>query len=624
MRSHRQVFTAALLAAFALLGMLAISGRAGPGREIARSDCNFLQKPQDFLEAQQARQALLEQMTYRVASSLPRADAGAGPVAPHNLVDVYTLAKMQRDGVAPARLTSDTEFLRRAYLDLTGRIPSSDAVRAFLADNAPDKRDKLVDALVGSPEYVDRWTMFYGDLLKNTIANSGGNRYYEGRNAFYSYIKQNIAQNTPYHKFMGQMISSTGSSFTDGQANYLVGFRATMGPAQDTYDLMWVNVSQAFLGIQTQDCLLCHNGRGHLDQLDLAGSRGIRSETWKLSAFFSRISMVLASGYPAGTDPPFQITERASGGYQLNTTSGNRVVRQPVDGVSTVMPQYIFNGQRPSANFRDAMAQFLTSDPQFARAAVNYIWAEVMGMGIVDPPGTFDLARLDPRNPPPAPWSLQPSNPELLEALAQEFVNSGYDVQHIVKLIAKSTTYQLSSRYDGAWQDAYAPYFARHLTRRLSAEQVHDAVVKATNVPAAYKVQGWNDPVAWAMQLPDTSNPGVAFLNTFGRGNRDTVPRSNDGTILQGLTMMNDSFVTSRVRAAAASSATPNLTRRLLASGMTNQQMVEEMFLTVLNRYPTSAEATAALNSFNGRDRTQATEDLVWALLNKVDFLYNY
>ncbi len=402
--------------------------------------------------------------------------------------------------------------------------------------------------------------------------------------------------------------------------NYLPASRQVMGPAQDIYDLMYVNVATQFLGMQLYDCLACHDGRGHLDQLSLAGSRGTRMETWKLAAFFSRVNLRQA----AGAQPqPWLMDERTAGAYNLNTTTGNRTARQPVNGANSVMPEYVFSGQRSTNNFREGFSEYLTSDPQFARAAVNYIWAELMGLGIVDPPDSFDLARLDPRNPPPAPWGIQPSHPELLEALAQEFINSGFDLRHIVRLIAQSSTYQLSSRYDGEWKDTYVPYFARKLVRRLDAEEMHDAIMLATGVGASYAVQGLTEPVRWAMQLPDTTG-GAAFLNAFGRGNRDNIKRSSEGSILQGLALMNDTFVITRVRTSAANSATPNIARRMLASGLDNRGIVHEMYLSVLGRYPTASEETGALRHFDGRDRTQAVENVLWALLNKVDFIFNY
>lgn len=621
MRWTRILIVAAIAALGAGLVFLAPT-RADEERSVGRGDCTFLERPEEFLEAQQARRELALDRTYKVTSLLSERRELVAPATPRNFIDTYIFAKMQRDAVAPARGSSDTEFLRRVYLDLTGRIPSADDVRAFLANNSASKRDEVINSLIGSNEFIDRWTMYFGDHLKNVANNVNVNRYAEGRNAFYWYILNSIASNKPYHSFVGEMLVATGNSWDYGPANYLLGYRQAMGPAQDIYDFMWVHVATQFLGQQTYDCIACHDGRGHLDQLNLAASRATRMESWKLAAFFSRVNIA----QPAGQgNRPYNVTERATGAYNLNTTTGNRSPRQPTGGVSVVQPEYIFSGQRASNNFRESLAEFITQDPQFARATVNYIWAELMGLGIVDPPDSFDMARLDPRAPPPSPWTVQPSHPELLEALALEFINSGYDLQHIIRTIAQSTSYQLSSRYDGDWRDSYAPYFARKLVRRLDAEELHDAIVKATGVPVAYPIAGF-EPIRWAMQLPDTVEGRGAgnILSVFGRGNRDNIARTSEGSILQGLTLMNDNFVVTRVRASAANSTTPNLTRRLLNAQWPDDGIVHEMYLTLLGRYPNSAEQAAALQHFQGRDRQQAVENLVWAVMNKVDFLFNY
>ena len=157
-----------------------------------------------------------------------------------------------------------------------------------------------------------------------------------------------------------------------------------------------------------------------------------------------------------------------------------------------VAPQYIFNGDTPRSgeNYRVALARNITGDFQFARATVNYMWAQFFGRGIVDPPDTFDPARLDPDNPPPAPWTLQPTNAALLNALAQHFVDCGYNLKALMREIVNSDTYQLSSRYNGQWNAAWEPYFARKFVRRLWAEEVHDAVAQSSGTMPSYSMAG--------------------------------------------------------------------------------------------------------------------------------------
>jgi len=245
------------------------------------------------------------------------------------------------------------------------------------------------------------------------------------------------------------------------------------------------------------NCLLCHNGRGHLDSLSLWGSQTTRMQAWWMSSFLSHATTprttVSQNVYYWGV-----VDNPKAADYPLNTTTGNRPARQPVGSIKNVAPQYLFGGQVPAKGqpYRDAFAQYVTSDFQFARAAVNFMWAQFFGMGIVDPPDTFDPARLDPSNPPTTPWPndptqpwpLQPSNPQLLNALAQDFINSKYDVKALMREITNSQAYQLSSRYNGTWNPAWTPLFARKMVRRLWAEEVHDAITQSSGAIPNYNL----------------------------------------------------------------------------------------------------------------------------------------
>jgi hypothetical protein len=324
----------------------------------------------------------------------------------------------------------------------------------------------------------------------------------------------------------------------------------------------------------------------------------------------------------------------------LNTTTGNRPARVAPSGCKSgqpcyyVAPQYIFNGNAPNAgeNYRVALARNVTGDFQFARAAVNYMWAQFFGRGMVDPPDTFDPARLDPNNPPPAPWTLQPTNAALLNGLAQHFIDSGYDLKALMREIANSDTYQLSSRYDGTWNVAWEPYFARKFVRRLWSEEVHDAVAQSSGTFPTYNYTGFTDQgfakPNFAMQLPDVvgapSGDGNAtnLLDSFLRGNRDDQPRKPDGSILQALNLMNNNFVVQRSHATGTNASQliiQNLTR-------SNTDLIDIIFLSILSRYPTQDEMSKALATIpsSGANRSGPMQDLVWSLYNKVDFVFNY
>jgi hypothetical protein len=245
--------------------------------------------------------------------------------------------------------------------------------------------------------------------------------------------------------------------------------------------------------------------------------------------------------------------------------------------------------------------------------------------------------RLDPANPPPAPWTLQPSNAYLLNALAKHFIASGYDLQALMREITNSETYQLSSTYNGTWDPSYEQYFARKFVRRLWPEEIHDAVVTATGVVPSYTVNGFSadsttptvisagfGKVSYAMQLPDVTqvpDGGGAvsqFLDTFLRGDRDTNHRKEEGSILQALYLLNDNFIESRVKATIAGGP---IARNL---GQANAQFVDTLFMTVLSRHPTDAELTASVQRLQSGNKGASAEDLFWTLFNKVDFIFNY
>ena len=276
---------------------------------------------------------------------------------------------------------------------------------------------------------------------------------------------------------------------------------------------------------------------------------------------------------------------------------------------------------------------------------MNYLWAEFFGVGIVDPPDQFDPLRLDPNNPPPAPWTLQPSNPQLLNALAQSFIDSGYNVKAVMRLIANSDTYQLASDYPGTYSPAWDQYFARKFVRRLWSEEVHDSMTTAIGTQPTYTVTGFtadstvygaNSPgfgtISWAMQAPDVvnmpDNGGAVsqFLDVFLRGNRDDQPRKSEGSILQALGLMNDNFVQSRIHATGTGAAASFLQAQMTAN-TSDTQLVNSLFMNVLSRNPTADELTLSLAELANGGATlhkSNAEDLLWTLFNKLDFVFNY
>ncbi len=644
-----------------------------PGMTIA--DCSYVKRPEDFRGTEARHRQAVSEVTEAFAASL--ASEGVQLVPPQdmphkNVIDDLIFGKMANAGIQSAPICTDEEFLRRATLDLSGRIPSADDVTGFLSDTNPDKRDALLDKLIASPEFNDKWAMFFGDLYKNTANATNINRQINGAEAMHKFIYSSLVQNKSYAQMATELITARGDSYADGAVDFIVGGNVPMGPAQDTYDGLAVVTGTTFLGLSSMDCLLCHDGAGHLDAVNLWGSKTTRMDAWGMAAFFARTRR---ANQNAGTNmTKYNVTEAATGEYDLNTNSGNRQNRTPIGTVRSVPPKYMFGARGGVTNGEDrrtALARYVTQDPQFARAIVNYIWEELMVEGFVSPSNTFDLARISPNAQLPEGWSLQPTNAELLDVLSQDFSNNGYDLRRLIKLITQANTYQLSSKYPGTWKVEYVPYYARKYVRRLKAEELHDAIVKATNLPpvTSYTINGVTTrmigfpiidesntklrEVGWAMQLPDPLQPrqgqlnggSAGFLNSFLRGNRDSNLRSGDASILQALNMMNNEFIRQRVtyQTTNNNSTTNTLgyidpitgynSQRILSTvkrlvetpSLTNEQVITQLYLNTLSRNPTPKEVTKILSSFSTLGtRQNAIVGIQWVLLNKVDFLFNY
>jgi hypothetical protein len=646
---------------------------AGTQILVDHSDCTFLgAKREVFMKSAlkstgagtESPLSLRTREVTAMLSAKPRLNIASFANAPKpDSIDAYILAALQANNIAPAEKTGDYTFIRRVTLDLTGRLPLASRVTTFVADTSANKRAALIDELMATPQWVDKWTMYFGDLYQNNATNQQIQRRNEGRNAFYKWIHDSLAANKPYNRMATELISAQGDNSFDqsnGQTNWLIGGRVTGGPNQDIFDQQTSNLFEQMLGMTHVNCLLCHNGAGHLDSLNLWASQTTRYQAWQLSAFMAKTAVqsikITDPSQPANNNLYYWSLNKYTTDYALNTTTGNRPSRVPLGAVKIVTPVYIFNGKAPASgqDYRASLAGFVTNDVQFARATVNYMWAYFFGMGIVDPPDQFDPARLDPDNPPPAPWTVQPSNPALLNSLTQHFIASGYDLKALMHEITSSETYQLSSEYSGQWNAAYEPFFARKFVRRLWSEEVHDGVVQATGlVPGtngipAYNVSGFsaasttysvNSPgfglVSYAMQLPDViavpdNNGAVSqFLDTFLRGDRDSNPRRQDGSILQTLDLMNDNLIESRVKAAnfVVDPKKGTVAAGLLASNLnlSNTQLVDLLFMNALSRHPTGAEMDAAVARLSpAQTRSQAAEDIFWTLFNKVDFIFNY
>jgi hypothetical protein len=554
-----------------------------------------------------------------------------------NFIDGLIFGRMEKDHVPHAALSTDEEFVRRVYVDATGAIPSVEAVRSFVADRDPAKRDKLIDSLVASDAFADEWAWYWGDLMR---AN---------QDFFHFYNRQWLKADRPYNDVFADIVtmgakeghSIPASGFFHG-ADYNAA-RAMSPTDPDNYYLMnrldfideaSIDISRIFLGVNT-DCISCHNGAGHLNSINLYLSRKTRTDFAREAAFLGRMRVIigwsdrvlnvadentiyddLGPGYNTGQDAPFY------------APAENRFPRNG----KTYTPAFLLTGEEPNPqeNPRRALARILPSNIQFARAAVNLVWSRLMVVGFVEPYDGFDLDRLDPKNPPPAPWTIQPTNPELLEAMAKDFQANNFSIQHVIKAILKSSAYQLSTRFDAEWKDSYIPYYPRRFSRVLSGPEAADAIAAATDSPFHFSSRGEAARKILELATPadvrsSGRGPGAegvvvsALMQSFFQNNRQTPATfGNQASSVQAMLMMSSPVVTKRI-------ADLKGTRigTLLASGKSNPEIVEELFLATLARNPTAGEVKACEHLISAYGKT-GFEDIQWALLNSPEFLVNH
>ncbi len=580
-----------------------------------------------FLANSGAQWSEIANLTETVFTPRP-SGASSGMLPRNNFIDDFIFDQIQADGIPTSDLCTDEEFVRRAYLDLTGGIPQASDVQAFLANPSPTKRAELIDALLETPQYVDRMTMFFGDLLGNTYR-----LLWNGRTQYYNSIKNSVLTNQPYDQFVRGLLASSGYSWTDGPVNFPARSWENMANRLDVIDNTVAQAGGDFLGMPLL-CISCHSGAGHLESTNLYLSGKRRLDFWGLGAFYGQLNYRRTQEQPNIFSYTFEYDTYASQtGYDRTGPGYRDGVRPPRTPAGISPPVYFFTGEEPQAADRRAeFARILTSDRQFARAAVNRLWSMLLGMGIVEPVDGFDLARLDPANPPPDPWTIQPTNPALLERLADEFIATNYDIKGMIRLIANATTYQLSANFPTTFEARYAPYFARHFAKRMSAEQLLDAIFRATNLPETMAIRDTGEgpgSVQWTMKLPDPTEPtsvsgdgGVnanvrTFLDWFLRGDRDERAREVEGSILQALGLLNNALVVNKVRATGGGLVTTLVNDATL----TNDDIVDQLFLATLSRLPTAQERSQALEMLSA-SRANGAEDLQLVLINKLDFLF--
>jgi Protein of unknown function (DUF1553)/Protein of unknown function (DUF1549)/Bacterial Ig-like domain (group 2) len=506
----------------------------------------------------------------------------------HNYIDEHTLNKLALLRLIPSEQCSDSEFVRRAYLDTCGILPQADEVTKFVADSDPKKRAKLIDTLLEHPAFVDYWALKWSDLLLVSSRKLPQPAMW----AFYRKVRQGVADNQPWDRFARDVLTANGSTLTNGGGNFFVIHKDTAELAEST--------ALAFLGTSI-GCAKCHN-----HPLE----KWTQDQYWAFANLFARVG--LKNGDRAGE----VLVQSKPDGDALHPRTGKPVPPAPLDGKPLAADS--------TADRRGYFADWLTApdNPLFARATANRVWRAYMGRGLVE-------AEDDLRDTNPA------SNRELLDALAADFVKNKFDVKHLMRTILNSAAYQRSSK-PNASNAADDRFGSRYLLRRLPGEVILDAYSDITGVPTPFDklnsaAGDSTSPTTSfprgtrAVQVPD-SLVTSRFLDAFGRPERVQTcacERTADASVAQALHLNNGQTLNDKLR------DKNSVVSKWLEEKLTDAQIVDRVFLSALSRKPTADEAKKflAILSDAAKDgpaaRREALEDFVWAVLTGREFLFN-
>ncbi|HZT43930.1 MAG TPA: DUF1549 domain-containing protein [Chthonomonadaceae bacterium] len=511
--------------------------------------------------------------------TLPQVRKGPYPnIASTNIIDKLVFDNLKRLNVLPSPKSDDYEFLRRVTLDTLGRLPTPEEITAFVADKTPDKRARLIDKLLDAPEFADLRALRLADMLRVNPQKLGNNGNLADRSAdlFYEWIWKNVADNTPWDKFVHDLLMARGSTYQNGPACF---YRVETAP-NDRME----NLSQAFLGVR-MSCDRCHKH---------PFDRWTTDDYWNFAAFMGKVGI------------------RGGKLYDENIVyynPGAQVVNQSVLGKNKgkVAPATFLGEKAPAKESPDmiqSLADWVVSprNPFFARATVNRLWSYYFLHGVIDP--VDDMRATTPE-----------SVPGLLDALANELIADKYDVKRVIRLILNSQTYQLSS-VPNASNKLDDRFFSRYMPRSMPAEVLLDIMNQAT---------GGNERFG---SFPDQTRAIEAslpirneFLTAFGQSHReflaDIDPRL-EPNLVQTLEMINSPYVNNKVRGGS-------VIRDALKQTQTDEDLIRALYLRTFCRPPSPAEIAKALPIMKqAKDRTEAAQDLLWALVSSREFYFNH
>ena len=486
----------------------------------------------------------------------------------NNFIDAQVNRRLQQLNILPSPGCSDTDFLRRAYLDIIGTLPTADEAQEFLNDQNPARRAVLVEQLLKRPEYADYWALKWSDLLRVNRRELGHKRAFE----YYKWIRDSFAENKHFDQFARELLTAEGPISDNPAAQF---YKVVNQP-----DKMAAAVSQVFLGTRIE-CAQCHHH---------PFDRWSQTDYYGMQAFFTQVSFKASQRG--------EVIQAAADAKSIHPRSGNEIFAHALD---TQVPD-----SSPAGDRRKLLADWMTAkdNPMFARNLVNRAWAHFMGRGLVEPVDDFRVT-----NP--------PSNPELLNALAQSFIDSGFDFQQLIRTITASQAYQRSSIVNET-NELDEQNYSRFLFKQLDAEVLLDAVCQSTGVEEKFRFVPKG---SRAIQLWD-SNAEHYFLKIFGRPVRASAcecERVSEPTVSQVLHVLNSPEIQAKLSHQAG---------RLAALQKANSQdepLVQQLYLTFFSRPPTEEEKKVALDYLKTQpDRQRATEDIAWSMMNSLEFLFNH
>lgn len=505
---------------------------------------------------------------------------------PRNYIDEQVFAKLKAMGMPPSESCDDATFLRRVSIDIAGRVPTLDESRRFLADTNPAKRDKLIDTLLASPEHADYFAGKWSALLRNKRTKPADA---PGNFAFYAWIRDSIRANKPFDQFAREILSASGEVTENPPVAW---YRQVKEPQAQLEDS-----AQLFLGMRLQ-CAQCHHH---------PFEKWSQNDYYSFSAFFTQV----------GRKPTETKTNEVVFHRRGVATATNKKTKLPVK------PAALITGPLeipPDDDPRIALADWMSAkdNPFFARTLVNRYWKHFFNRGIVEPED--DMRETNP-----------PSNPELLDALAQRFVASGYDLKTLIRDITQSRTYQLSAVPDN-YNKADRQNFSRYYAKRLTAEVLYDSVNQITRTPSNF---AGLPPGTLAISLPDNSfNAGSYFLTVFGRPESSSAcecERTQEASLAQALHLLNAKDIQDKLAADTGAAA------KLAADARSDQEKLRELYLIAYSREPDAKELALAKSHLEKprkaadgqpldavKSKRQGYEDILWAVLNTKEFLFNH